>query len=217
MSTTLDTPPTDATTAGTATAGTPRPGRTRMAPAAGPVGTPPAAVVSVLLCLALLGLGVVLLRDVLVGREVAGRVLVPGEPWLAPLAASATAVLQGRLAVAAGVAGVLLALVLLVVALRRRPPRAVRLHGPGEDSLPLDVDGSGVAALAADAALADDAVESSRAVAGRRSVQVRVVVDPRDQVDTRALSTAVGEQVRERLDGLHPAPRVQVRVHGGSS
>ncbi|WP_380169240.1 hypothetical protein [Jannaschia sp. R86511] len=178
------------------------------------VGTPSVAALALLLCLGLVGLGAVLLRELLVGREVAGSVLVPGEPWLAPLLASATAVVQGRVAVLVGVVGLVLGALLVGSALAGRPARSVRLGSSNPLDVPVDLDGRGVAAIAAEAALADDEVGTSRASAGRRRVVVDVSVDPRDSHDEAALAADLTRRVGERLEGLQPRPRVRVRVHG---
>lgn len=178
------------------------------------VGTPSVVAVALLLCLALVGLGVVLLRELLVGREVAGSVLVPGEPWLAPLLASATSVVQGTTALLVGLGGLVLGVLLVASALASRPTRSVRLGSSNPLDVPVDLDGQGVAAIAAEAALADDEVGTSRASAGRRRVQVDVSVDPRDHHDEQALADDLTRRVTERLAGLQPPPKVRVRVHG---
>lgn len=178
------------------------------------VGTPSAVPVALLLCAALVGLGVVLLRELLVGREVAGTVLVPGEPWLAPSLASATSVVQGTTAVLVGLGGLLLAVLLVAAALAGRPERSVRLGSSNPLDVPVDLDGHGVAAIAAEAALADDEVGTSRASAGRRRVVVDVSVDPRDSHDETTLAADLTRRVTERLADLQPQPRVRVRVHG---
>ncbi|WP_336921353.1 DUF6286 domain-containing protein [Aquipuribacter sp. SD81] len=183
-------------------------------PTAGvPLGVPAVAGVAVVLCLALVAAGVVLLREVLVDRVVAGRVLVPGEPWLAPAAEEATGVVQGTLTVGVGAVSALVGLLLLVLAVRRRP-RLGTAWRPADAELPLWVSGAGVAAVAADAALAADPVETSRARARRRRVDVDVSVDPRDGHGRSAVETDVRERVEQALRGLATQPRVRVHVHG---
>lgn len=178
------------------------------------VGTPSAVAVSLLLCLALVGLGAVLLRELVVGREVAGSVLVPGEEWLGPLLASATSVVQGRTAALVGLGGLLLGVLLVASALAGRPVQSVRLGSRNPLDVPVDLDGRGVAAIAAEAALADDEVGTSRASAGRRRVVVDVSVDPRDSHDEASLAADLTRRVGERLADLQPQPKVRVRVHG---
>ncbi|MGJ7440733.1 hypothetical protein [Aquipuribacter sp. MA13-6] len=178
------------------------------------VGTPSAVGVALLLCVALVGLGVVVLRELLVGREVAGTVLVPGGPWLAPLLASATSVVQGRTAVVVGLGGLLLGGLLVASALSGRPVQSVRLGSSNPLDVPVDLDGRGVAAIAAEAALADDEVGTSRASAGRRRVVVDVSVDPRDSHDEASLAADLTRRVGGRLADLQPQPKVRVRVHG---
>lgn len=182
--------------------------------AAPPVGTPAVVGVAVLLCLALVGLGVVALREVLIGRQVAGTALVPGEPWLAPLLSSATSVVQGSTAALAGAAGLLLGALLVATAVASRPRRTVRLASRHGLDVPVDVDLRGIASIAADAALADDEVGTSRASAGRRRILVDVSVDPRDSHDEAAVAAGVSARVLERLQDLEPLPKVRVRVHG---
>lgn len=178
------------------------------------VGTPSAVAVSTLLCLALVALGVVLLRELLVDRELAGTVLVPGEPWVAPLLASATSVVQGEQAALAGLVGMVLGVLLVAAAVANRPPRSVRLGSTDRSAVPVDLDHHGVASIAADAALQDPEVGTSRASAGRRRVRVDVSVDPRDAHDEAALAADLSRRVQERLQDLEHRPRVQVRVHG---
>jgi hypothetical protein len=178
------------------------------------VGTPPAAGVAVVLCAALVVLGVVALRELVVGREVAGTVPVPGDPWLAPLLGSATAVVAGTTAVLVGAAGMVLGVLLVAAAVAGRPPRGVRLVARHPLDVPVDLDLRGVAALAAEAALADDEVETSRASATRRRVTVDVSVDPREPHDEAALVRAVTARVQDRLVDVDPQPVLRVRVHG---
>lgn len=183
-------------------------------PAAAPVLLAPAAVVSVLLCLGLVGLGVLALREALLGREVAGAVLVPGEPWFAPLLASATSVVPGAVAVASGVAAALLGVILLVLALRPRRVRTLRLVDPTGAGVPIDLDPADVGDLAAQTALADGEVVTSRARADRRHIGLHLTVDPRDPHDVAALTAAALDRVERRLADIRPAPRVRVTVHG---
>lgn len=184
-------------------------------PTAGPpMGAPPVAAVALLLCAALVALGVVALREVLVGREVLGAVLVPGEPWLAPLLGSATSLVQGTTAALAGAAGLVLGYLLVAAAVTGRPARSVRLTGRHPLDVPVDLDERGVASIAADAALADPEVGTSRARATRRRVVVDVSVDPRDPHDEPSLAAGLTELVQYRLRDLDPQPRIRVRVHG---
>lgn len=178
------------------------------------VGTPSAVAVAVLLCLGLVALGVVLLRELLVGREVAGTVLVPGEPWLGPLLGSATSVVRGDVAALVGLGGLFLGAVLVAAALAGRPRRSIRLAARDDHEVPVDLDQRGVASLAADAALQDPEVGTSRAAASRRRVVVDVSVDPRDEHDEAALAAALRSRVGERLGDLQPQAKVRVRVHG---
>uniref|UniRef100_UPI0030EBB139 DUF6286 domain-containing protein n=1 Tax=Aquipuribacter hungaricus TaxID=545624 RepID=UPI0030EBB139 len=195
----------------------PAPASEVLPPAAAPAGVPAAAVLATLLCLALVALGLLALREVTAGREVGGQVVVPGEPWAAPLLASATEVVPGTTAVAAGAAGLVVGLLLLLVALRPRPARTVRLVDPAGRGVPLDLDPGSVARLAADTALGEDEVLSSRGRADRRRVAVHVTVDPRDAHDVRSLTASTAQRVAARLEGLQPAPRVGVHVHGARS
>lgn len=189
--------------------------RDQAVPVAGPpLGTPSVVPVAVLLCLALVGLGVVALREVLVGRQVAGTTLVPGDAWLGPLLRSATSLVQGGSAVLAGVGGLLLGVLLVMLAVAARPRPSARLAARHPMDVPVDVDLRGVAALAADAALVDAEVGTSRATARPRRVVVDVSVDPRDSHDEARLAAGVTERVAERLRDLDPSPKVRVRVHG---
>lgn len=189
----------------------------RITPARPPVGTPGVAAVSIVLVLALLGLGTVLLRELLVSTAVNGEVLVPGDPWLAPVAASATGVIRSSLTLAVAVAVGLLGLLLVVSALKPRPSPTSRLVGDDDAAISFDVDERGLTALAADAALGVTEVETSRASGGRRRMVVHVSVDPRAGYDRSAIAGQVSRLVQERLSGLRPPPRVAVRVHGDSS
>ena len=182
--------------------------------AAAPVLLAPAAAVSVLLCLGLVALGVLALREALLGREVAGTVLVPGEAWFSPLLGSATSVVPGTVAVASGAAAALLGLLLLVLALRPRRVRTLRLVDPTGSGVPIDLDPADVGDLAADTALADGEVGASRAHADRRRVGLHLTVDPRDSHDVAALTTATLARVDLRLADIRPTPRVRVTVHG---
>lgn len=186
-------------------------------PARPPVGIPGVALVSVLLALALLGLGAVLLRELLVSTSVNGEVLVPGDPWLAPVASSATGIIRSSLTMVVAVAGGLLGLLLVVLALKPRPSPTSRLVGDDDAAISFDVDEPGLAALAADAALGVTEVETSRATGSRRRMVVHVCVDPRAGYDNSAIAGPVSRLVQERLSGLLPPPRVAVRVHGQDS
>jgi len=182
--------------------------------AAAPVLLAPAAAVSVLLCLGLIALGVLALREALLGREVAGTVLVPGEAWFSPLLGSATSVVPGTVAVLSGTAAALLGLLLLVLALRPRRVRTLRLVDPTGSGVPIDLDPADVGDLAAHTALADGEVGTSRAHADRRRVGLHLTVDPRDPHDVAALTTATLGRVDRRLADVRPTPRVRVTVHG---
>lgn len=199
--------PTDATPAGSAAATA----RGHVLDARPRRGVPAAVPVAVVLDLALLCLGVVLLRELLVGREVAGDVLVPGEPWLAPALGSATSVLAGTTAAVAGASIAVLGALLLLLALARRPRRTATLGG---GATPVHLPWRSVAALAADAALRADEVEASRASASGRSVVVDVTLDPRVPHDPAAVRADVTGRVEEVLDGLERPVRVRVRTHG---
>jgi hypothetical protein len=179
-----------------------------------PRGAPPGAAVALLLCVALVGLGVVALREVLVGRELPGLGSVPGEAWLAPSLTGATSLVQGWGAVLVGATGLVLGGLLVAAAVAGRPARGIRLVGRHRLDVPLDLDQRGVAALAADAALKDPEVLMSRARAGPRRVVVDVSVDPRDPHDESSLSAGLTSLVEDRLGDLEPCPRVQVRMHG---
>lgn len=178
------------------------------------VGTPSAVPVALLLCLGLVALGVLLLRELLVGREVAGTVLLPGEPWFGPLLTSATSVVPGDVAALAGAGGLVLGVLLVAAAVSSRPRRSIRLGAKDEHAVPVDLDGRGVSSLAADAALQHPEVGTSRAGASGRRVVVDVSVDPRDDHDESELATELTRRVGERLGDLQPRPKVRVRVHG---
>lgn len=200
----------------TSTSDPPEPGPAMPRFARAPVDVPTVVLVAVLLCVALVGLGLVALRDALVGRTLDSRVLVPGDAWLPYLLERSTLV-PGDAVVVGGVGAAVLGLTLVVVAFLPRPPRTLLLRvtapggGPG---LPVHVERPAVADLAADAALDVSEVDSSRAVVRRRRVAVHVTVDPRDPHDARVIADAVAERVRDRLRDLRPTPVVRVRVHG---
>lgn len=178
------------------------------------VGIPTAAWLGVLLSVALIALGLTLLREVLVGRTVADTVPVPGEPWLGPVLSDATSVVTGTTAVVVGSAAAVLGVMLLVAALTRRPRLTMGLLPHRVGDLVVEVDARSVAALAADAALRHPDVVTSRASATRRRLVMDVSTDPRDQHDEATLVAEVIALVDGVLVDLQPQLRSQVRVHG---
>ncbi|MBO3086171.1 DUF6286 domain-containing protein [Cellulomonas fengjieae] len=172
-----------------------------------PRGFPPAAPatragrvawVSIVLAVALVALGVLVLRDALV---LAGR--VSGDLWLPPLVDRADGVTPTTAVVVVGVVAALLGLWLVAVALGRRVRTRLDVRSSTGTTLSL----RDAARLAASAAEDVDRVLSARASATRRSVTVTVTTLPGDDV-----ADAVRAAVTERLAPL--AQPLSVKVAG---
>lgn len=169
-------------------------------PAPVPVAAAAASKVAVVLAILLAAVGVVAVRDAVVGLGWAS-----GTTWL-PVAADAV---DGFAPVAwltaAGVAVVLIGLALVVLALKPRRRTAVAVTAQTPMYLTVD----GIAALAGAAARDVAGVVDARATSTRRRVVVRCRVT-RD--DSSAMRATIDEAVTRHLSVLQNPPRVTVRT-----
>ncbi len=169
-------------------------------PAPAPVAAAAASKVAVLLAILLAALGVVAVRDAVVGLGWAS-----GATWL-PAAADA---IDGFEPVdwltIAGVAVVLIGLLLIVLALKPRRRTAVAVSA----QTPMYVTVDGIAALAGTAARDIAGVVDARATSSRRRVVVRCRVT-RD--DSGAMRTTISDAVTRSLSSLQNPPRVVIRT-----
>lgn len=181
------------------TVGTEAPERLSVRSAPVPVAAAGASKVAVVLAILLAALGVVAVRDAAVGLGWAS-----GSTWL-PAAAAVDGVEPAGWMAVAGVAVLLVGLVLTATALapRRRTAVAVAAQTP----MYLTVDG--VAALASAAARDVAGVVDARASASRRRVVVRCRVT-RDDAD--AMRRSITDAVTRRLAVLQSPPRIVVRT-----
>lgn len=165
-----------------------------------PVAAAAASKVAVVLAIVLAALGVVAVRDAVVGLGWAS-----GSTWL-PVAADAV---DGFAPVdwltIAGVAVVLIGLLLVVLALKPRRRTAVAVSAQTPMYLTVD----GIAALAGAAARDIAGVVDARASSSRRRVIVRCRVT-RD--DSGAMRATIAEAVTRNLSTLQNPPRVVVRT-----
>lgn len=174
--------------------------RTSVPAAPVPVAAAGASKVAVVLAVLLAALGVLAVRDAVVGLG-----WTSGSLWLPAAADAVDGFEPADWLVAAGAATVLVGLTLTVIALapRRRTAVAVTAETP----VYLTVDG--VAALAGAAAREVAGVVDARATASRRRVVVRCRVT-RD--DSGAVRRAVTDAVTQNLSMLETPPRVVVRT-----
>ncbi len=175
-------------------------------PARVPTGPAAAAVVGVVLALALIGAGVVAIRDALMkAGAVSGSPLLPrAARWLAGLAPTG-------LVLGLSIASLVLGLVLLVLALRRRSRPDLALDA----ATPIHVRAGDIARVAAAAADEVDGVQSATATATRS--RVRVVV--RVTGETQEIADAVTQRVTEALRAVRtgsgmPGPAVTTTMKG---
>lgn len=169
-----------------------------------PVGTGSAPLVGLLLAVALVGLGVVGVQTLLAALDA-----VAGPGWVERVVDTADGTAGDSSAVlVVGAAAVVLGLLLLPVALRRRPRRGLALRaGTGVDLRPRDV-----ARVLASTLEDADAVTDLAVRATRRRVRVDATT-----VATRERTAAVTADLEERaapaLQALAHPPRLTVRVH----
>ncbi len=167
-----------------------------------PVGPGVITVVALLLALAVVGIGVLGIQTALVS---AGA--LTGTSWLTWLIQGFDGLTAGAWALSVGVALLLLGLLVLVAALRRRPRTAVALRAStGVFLRPHDV-----ARLAENAADEVDGVSTASASATRSRVRVRVTT-----TGDAGVEEAVRAAVSERLGALDSLPRITVATSGGS-
>lgn len=176
----------------------PAPGRPVMPGARPKTGSGRIGLLGPILAVLLAALGVILIRDALIGLDVLG-----GPAWL-------TAALDGVggstaewWMVPAGVAVALLGVWMVVTALRPRSRKTV----PVTSATGVFLRTRDVARLASDAAGEVDGVLSAASTASRRAVIVTV-----RSTATAGIAGEVGDAVRRRLAPLETPPQVRVRV-----
>jgi hypothetical protein len=171
----------------------PTAGRT---PTAAPAATPWA----VLLALVMLALGVVGIRDALIGAGAFG-----GSSWTKNTANAIDGLTARTWMIPAGIGLAVLGLWWLLAALKPRKRTEISLSGtPGAWMRPGDV-----ARLAQPTVENVDGVVSASTSATRRTVTVKVTTTARDSAEVR---TAVTEAVGDRLSAVGRAPRVKVKA-----
>ena len=179
---------------------TPAPHHVSLRPGPTPVAAAGASKIAVVLALVLAAVGVVAVRDAVIGLGWAS-----GSTWLPAVADTIDGVSPGGWLIPAGVALAVVGLALMVVALspRRRTAVAVRAETP----VYLTVDG--IAKLATARARDVAGLVDARATASRRRVVLRCRVT-RD--DSGALRRTVADAVTQTLGALERPPRVVVRT-----
>ncbi|MBX7454592.1 hypothetical protein GR927_41990 [Mycolicibacterium sp. 3033] len=165
-----------------------------------PVAAAGASKVAVVLAILLAALGVIGVRDAAIGLG-----WVSGSTWLPAAVTAADGVEPADWMAVAGVAVMLVGLVLIAIALspRRRTAVAVSAQTP----MYLTVDG--IAALAGAAARDVAGVVDARATSSRRRVVVRCRVT---SADTDAMRHTITDTVTRTLAVLQSPPRVVVRT-----
>lgn len=171
-----------------------------------PLGTPGVALLGPLLALVVIALGVAGVHD---GLGYAGA--LAGRPWLARLSDHLGVTSPDRGVVAWGIVSALLGLVLLSIALGRRPRPAHQVSGP----IPLFLTDRDVALLASTAARDVDGVIEVGARATGRWVTLHVTSTANGPDPT--IDDAVTAAVTGGLAPLQRPPRVRVAVKGGGS
>lgn len=174
-----------------------------MAAAKAPVGHGPVPAIGIVLSLAVIGLGVVGIRDALVS---AGA--IEGETWISSVVELFDGWRPELWLVPVGVLLVLLGLWLLLVAVRPRPRTGIAVRA--ETGVYLRA--ADVKRIAVRAAADVDGVLTASADASRRKVDVQIAT-------TGDSSTAerVRAAVQEVLQPLEVQPTVRVKVAGGRS
>ncbi|TRW86350.1 hypothetical protein FK535_07795 [Mycolicibacterium sp. 018/SC-01/001] len=169
-------------------------------PAPVPVAAAAASKVAVVLAILLAALGVVAVRDAIVGLGWAS-----GSTWLPAVADAVDGFEAADWLTVAGVAAVLVGLALIVLALKPRRRTAVAVTAQTPMYLTVD----GVAALAGAAARDVPGVVDARATSSRRRVVIRCRVTRDDRDAVRGIIT---DAVTRRLSPLQSPPRVVVRT-----
>ncbi|WP_265442491.1 DUF6286 domain-containing protein [Flexivirga meconopsidis] len=160
-----------------------------------PQARPAAAYTAALLALGLIGLGVVGVQELLTRQD-----WVSGKPWLSTVIDNAQHATPASWALPAGIAAVVVGLMLLFAAVK--PRRATHRRVPGTDDA--WVSPAALATIAAVAARRTPGVVSADARHTRRRIQVSVQADADRQLD--GMDQAVQRQVESQLEGLSDMP-----------
>ena len=179
---------------------TPAPQQVPLRAAPVPVAAAAASKVAVVLSILLAALGVVAVRDAVVGLGWAS-----GSQWLPVAADAVDGFAPADWVTVAGVAVVLIGLLLVVLALKPRRRTAVAVTAQTPMYLTVD----GIAALAGAAARDVAGVVDARATSSRRRVVVRCRVTGDD---SGALRAGITDAVTRSLSALQSPPRVVVRT-----
>lgn len=166
------------------------------------VGVGAAPLIAQLLALALIGLGVIAIRDVLVVTGV-----LTGQPWI-PAAISAVDGLTSQpWLVAVAAAAIVLGVIVLIAAVKPRPRKVVPLTSASGVYLRT----GDVAAVAQHAAADVDGITHARVSATAQAVTVTAdTTAPSDQHS--AVRGAVTQAVNDALTGLERPPSVKVTL-----
>lgn len=166
------------------------------------VGVGAAPLIGQLLALALISIGVVAIRDVLVATGV-----ITGQPWIPTAIAAVDGLTPQPWLVAAAVAAIILGVVVLIAALKPRPRKVV----PLTSATGVYLRTGDVATVAQHAAADVDGITHARASATQRAVTVTAdTTAPHDL--QRAVRAAVTQAVTEALAGLERPPTVKVTL-----
>lgn len=165
-----------------------------------PVGNGPVVWIGIVLAVTVTALGVLGIVEALIGAGTIG-----GQSWIAEVATRGEGLRPARWLVPVGAATILLGLLLVIAALRRRPRRAVALtSATGVFLRPADL-----ARLSEASARRIDSVIDAHATATRRTVSVNVTTTT---TQTAELEARVGQAVPQRLRYVAKPPRVRTRV-----
>lgn len=179
-----------------------------MGAAKAPLGTGATPLVAQLVALGLVALGVVGLQDVLARTD-----LVTQQPWLDTTVAALDGTRSGSAWVlVGGLVAVLLGLVLLATALRRRPRRSLELRAATGVRLRT----SGLAKLVRHRLASVDGVTEVDVRARRRRLRVVATGVVRDQ-RRDAVVAELERRLEPTLHALENPPRIRVKLQGGAS
>lgn len=168
-----------------------------------PKAAPAAAPVAVLLALAVFALGVIAVLDALTATPVLSH-----PHWVTDVARNLDGVTAKGWMVPAGIAAVIVGLVLVVIALKPRRKTGIEVAS----SVAMWTRPGDVARLATDSAAAQASVLRASSTATARKVTVTVHTAVSDTSDTSDITSEVKAAVGARLAALTTEPRVTVRA-----
>lgn len=174
------------------------------APAEAPRTPAPAAYLGALLSVTLVAVGVIGIRDGIVATGWMG-----GSMWTANVVNWIDGLAFAPWMIPAGVASIVVGIVVLLVAVAPRRTTAVELSGKTS----VVIAHRDIAAIAQSAARTVPGVINAHAVSKRRTVTVRA--DTTGQ-DASTVKTAVSQAVGSALSALSTAPKIVVRTRSGS-